>query len=180
MATHTELTGLFGADGVARVPFDEALASGLSEADARTLSEVGVPAELPVVFSMSAPGEPEAFTLVPVDTGEEVVEVLCLGGPADSTGMRFCLDLADGYVILLDLGGDEPSAEIVNTTLADFVEFLYRFALRLVETAEADEPELDRYTAELRGALAARDPLALSDEESWWSMVFDRLLAPTR
>ncbi|MGW4817015.1 SUKH-4 family immunity protein [Kitasatospora cineracea] len=175
MATHAELTELFGTEGIVTVPRAEAAANGVPEADARVLAEVGLPAELSVVFSLAAPGEPEAFTLVPVDTGDSVVKVLCLGGPTGNREMRYCLDLEDGYVILLTLG-DQPGAEIVNTTLDDFVEFLYRFGLRFGHVAAVGDRQADEYTEQLRTYLEARDPQAFAEEDCWWSMVFDRLL----
>ncbi|MEV7124190.1 SUKH-4 family immunity protein, partial [Kitasatospora griseola] len=142
---------------------------------AQTLADVGLPAELSVIFSLAAPGQPEAFTLVPVDTGDSVVKVLCLGGPTGNRDMRYCLDLEDGYVILLTLG-DQPGAEIVNTTLDDFVEFLYRFGLRFKHISTASDEQADAYTEQLRKYLESRDPQAFAEEDNWWSMVFGRLL----
>ncbi len=113
--------------------------------------------------------------MVPIDTGDEIVNVLCLGGPTGTTDMRYCLDLEDGYVILLTLG-DQPAAEVVNTTLAEFVEFLYRLGLRFEDIAGRTSEQMDEYTLQLRAYLAARDPRAFAEPDSWWSMVFDRLL----
>ncbi|GAA4884391.1 SUKH-4 family immunity protein [Kitasatospora terrestris] len=175
MATHAELTELFGAEGVITLPRGEAAAGGVPDADAQVLAEVGLPAELDVIFSLAAPGAHEAFTLVPIDTGEGIVKVLCLGGPTGSPDMRYCLDLEDGYVILLTLG-EQPAAEIVNTTLADFIEFLYRFGLRFQHIAAVDDRQADEYTEQLRKYLEARDPQAFAEDDNWWSMVFDRLL----
>ncbi|MFF4338374.1 SUKH-4 family immunity protein [Kitasatospora sp. NPDC001540] len=169
------MTELFGAGGIVSVPRSDADANGVPDEAARVLAEVGLPAEVGAVFSLAVPGRPKAFTLVPVDVGDRTVNVLCLGGPTDSDDMRYCLDLEDGYVILLDLG-DEPGAEIVNTTLAEFVEFLYRFGLRMKHTAGSTDRQSDDYTEQLRTYLEARDPLAFSEEDNWWSMVFDRLL----
>ncbi|GAA2084490.1 hypothetical protein GCM10009759_03580 [Kitasatospora saccharophila] len=175
MATHSELTALFGDEGVITVPRSKTAANGVPDAAAQTLADVGLPAELQVIFSLAAPGQPEAFTLVPVDTGDSITKVLCLGGPTGSNDMRFCLDLEDGYVILLTLG-DQPGAEIVNTTLDDFVEFLYRFGLRLKHISASSDQQADEYTEQLRKYLEARDPQAFAEEDTWWSMVFDRLL----
>ncbi|MEV7124292.1 SUKH-4 family immunity protein, partial [Kitasatospora griseola] len=67
-------------------------------------------------------------------------------------------------------------AEIVNTTLDDFVEFLYRFGLRFKHISTASDQQADAYTEQLRKYLESRDPQAFAEEDNWWSMVFDRLL----
>ncbi|MFF3273215.1 SUKH-4 family immunity protein [Streptomyces chrestomyceticus] len=175
MATRAELTEIFGAEGVISLPRSEAAAAGLSEDDARVLCDVGFPAELPVIFSLDVPGDPSAFSLVPVDTGEDITKVLCLGGPSGNSEMRYCLDMEDGYVILLTLGR-QPAAEIINSTADAFVEFLYRYGLRLKHIASADDQQADEYTKQLRQYLAERDPQAFAEEDTWWSMIFDRLL----
>ncbi|MFF5255146.1 SUKH-4 family immunity protein [Streptomyces leeuwenhoekii] len=175
MATYAELTELFSTEGIVRLSKEDALANKVPEHDAQTLADVGLPAQLDVIFSLDVPGEPAAFTLVPIDTGEGVVHVLSLGGPAGSTDMRYCLDLDDGYVILLSLG-EEPGAEIVNTSLPDFIEFLYRFGLRLKDITGVTDEQADQYTIQLRAYLEAKDPQAFAESDSWWSMVFDRLM----
>ncbi|MFJ5880962.1 SUKH-4 family immunity protein [Kitasatospora cineracea] len=71
--------------------------------------------------------------------------------------------------------GEEPTAEIVNRDLASFVEFLYRYALRLKHVAGVSDRQADEYTARLREYLAARDPYAFAAPDSWWNMVFGAL-----
>ncbi|MFF0410387.1 SUKH-4 family immunity protein [Kitasatospora sp. NPDC004745] len=175
MATHAELAELFSPQGVIRLDRREAVRHGIAGADVETLAGTGLPARLDVIFGLDVPGEPSAFSMVPIDTGDQVVQVLCLGGPTGATDMRYCLDLEDGYVILLTLG-EEPAAEVVNSTLADFVEFLYRVGLRLEHIRKVTDEQMDEYTRELRTYLSAQDPRAFAEPDSWWSMVFDRLL----
>ncbi|MFK0262560.1 SUKH-4 family immunity protein [Streptomyces angustmyceticus] len=175
MATHAELTEVFGVEGVVTLPLSEVATNGVPGDDAEILVDVGLPAEIPVIFSLNPPGEPSAFSLVPVDTGEGIAKVLCLGGPSGNPDMRYCLDMEDGYVILLTLG-QQPAAEIINTNLGQFVEFLFRYGLRLKHTAAASDQQADEYTEQLRKYLEAHDPQAFSEDDNWWSMVFDRLL----
>ncbi len=175
MATYAELAELFSPDGIVRMPLDEALASGIPEEDARLLAEVGVPLFVDVLFTVKVNGDPLAYTLVPISAAEDDgVTVLALGGPTDAEQLRYCLDLDNGYVILLGLG-EEPTAEIVNQSLDAFVEFLYRYALRLKHVAGVSDQQSDEYTAKLRGYLAARDPYAFAAPDSWWNMVFGAL-----
>ncbi|MGW4693989.1 SUKH-4 family immunity protein [Kitasatospora sp. YST-16] len=174
MATYAELAELFSPDGIVRMPLEEALANGIPEEDARLLAEVGVPVFVDVLFTAKVKGDPLAYTLVPISAGDDGVTVLALGGPTDADLMRYCLDLDNGYVILLGLG-EEPTAEIVNRDLASFVEFLYRYALRLKHVAGVSDRQADEYTAKLREYLAARDPYAFAAPDSWWNMVFGAL-----
>ncbi|MGE7438017.1 SUKH-4 family immunity protein [Kitasatospora sp. NPDC001175] len=175
MATRAELVEIFSEEGVITLPVEESIANKIPEQDARLLAEVGLPAALDVLFTLGGSKEPRAFTILPVDTGESVENVLVLGSPTDDSEMRYCLDLEDGYVILLDLG-EEPAAEIVNSSLEDFIEFLYRYALRLKHIVGTTDEQADKYTEQLRTYLEARDPQAFADDEAWWSMVFRRLM----
>ncbi|MEZ0091287.1 SUKH-4 family immunity protein [Streptacidiphilus sp. EB129] len=176
MATTQELTELFGADRIARVDREECLRFGVPEAAVTALSETGVPAFVDVLFTLTVQGEPVAFDLLPVEVGAEQVKVLVLGGPTDDPGLRYCLDLERGVVILLALGA-EPQAEIVNSSLETFVEFLYRMGLRGAHTAQADAPQQHEYYQKLADYLRAVDPVAFAEPDSWWSAVFEQLTA---
>ncbi|MFE3854480.1 SUKH-4 family immunity protein [Streptomyces griseorubiginosus] len=175
MATHDEMTELFGADRV--VTLDRAVAEehGLSEADAEVLCEVGVPTFVDVLFTLDTADEgPDPFTVVPVAAGGEETHILVLGGPTDDPALRYCLDLDRGYVILISLD-EEPRAEIANRTLADLVEFLYRFALRTKHLEHAAPQDRAPYTDKLVDYLKSRDPYAFAQPDSWWSMVFEQV-----
>ncbi|MGP3772012.1 SUKH-4 family immunity protein [Streptomyces sp. SDT5-1] len=174
MANHEDLTSLFGADGVVTLGKADALDNGISEEDAETLAVTGLPAFLDVIFTLRPDGDPASFSILPVEVGGESVEIFCLGGPTDSPRMSYCLDLDQGLVILLSQG-DRPGAEVVNSTLDLFIEFLYRFALRLVHVKSAEPDQKAKYTQELVEYLKSRDPRAFADPESWWSMVYDQL-----
>jgi hypothetical protein len=175
MATHDEMTELFGAGRV--VTLDRAVAEerGLSEADTEVLCDVGVPKVVDVLFTLDTAEEgPDPFTVVPVSAGGEETRILVLGGPTDDPAMRYCLDMERGYVILMSFG-DEPQAEIVNRTLADLVEFLYRFALRTKHLEHAAPQDRGPYTDKVVEYLRARDRYAFALPDSWWSMVFEQV-----
>ncbi|MFI6448661.1 SUKH-4 family immunity protein [Kitasatospora sp. NPDC050543] len=175
MATGQELAELFGPGGIVVLDEADSLANGVPADAAEVLAEVGLPAYLDVLFTNDIGAEPAEFSIVPVDAGDERVAVLVLGRPTDDQGMRYALDLRNGCVILLSLG-EEPAAEVVNTTLADFVEFLYRVALRLTETEHASDEQRAAYDRRLRAHLRDRDPLAFAQPDTWWSMIFDHLV----
>ncbi|MFB4317412.1 suppressor of fused domain protein [Actinomadura sp. 21ATH] len=167
MATNAELVRVFGEREVVRLDRADAEAGGLSPADVEALCEVGLPASMGFYFSMRV-DEPEAFTVLPVQAEGEDVPLLVLGGSPDGEPLRFCLDMKRGYVLLLALAeGEESTAEIVNRTLDDFVEFLYRIELRGQELAGASDEEARAYTAKLAATLEARDPEAFGEERLW-------------
>jgi hypothetical protein len=175
MATHDEMTELFGADRVVTLARPVAEEHGLRKADADALCDVGVPTFVDVLFTLdTAEGGPDPFTVVPVAAGSEETRILVLGGPTDDPEMRYCLDLERGYVILLSFD-EEPRAEIVNRTLSDLIEFLYRFALRAKHLEHAAPEDRSPYTDKLVEYLRARDPYAFAQPDSWWSMVFEQV-----
>ncbi|MGV9566059.1 SUKH-4 family immunity protein [Streptomyces sp. NPDC003480] len=175
MATHDEMTELFGADHVVTLARSVADERGLSESDAEVLCDVGLPEFVDVLFTLDTAEEgPDPFTVVPVAAGGEETRILVLGGPSDDPAMRYCLDMERGYVILMSFD-EEPRAEIVNRTLADLVEFLYRFALRTKHLEHAAPQDRRPYTDKLVEYLRARDRFAFAQPDSWWSMVFERV-----
>ncbi|GAA2511582.1 SUKH-4 family immunity protein [Streptomyces longisporus] len=175
MATHDEMTELFGVGHVVTLDRSAAEERGLSQADAEVLCDVGVPKYVDVLFTLDTAEEgPDPFTVVPVAVGDEETRILVLGGPTDDPAMRYCLDMERGYVILMSFG-EEPQAEIVNRTLADLVEFLYRFALRTKHLERAAPQDRGPYTDKLVEYLRARDRYAFAQPDSWWSMVFEQV-----
>ncbi|MFI9364960.1 hypothetical protein ACIG5E_28505 [Kitasatospora sp. NPDC053057] len=90
MATHDELTQLFSPEGVITLDREEAVRNKIADADVDTLASVGLPAHLDLIFSLKVPGEPSAFSMVPIDTGDEVVNTVeRLPGPRHAPSTRF-------------------------------------------------------------------------------------------
>ncbi|MFF8449465.1 SUKH-4 family immunity protein [Streptomyces leeuwenhoekii] len=175
MATHEEMTELFGAERVVTLARPIAEERGLSESDAEMLCDVGLPKFVDVLFTLDTAEEgPDPFTVVPVAAGGEKTRILVLGGPTDDPSMRYCLDMERGYVILMSFD-EEPRAEIVNRTLGDFVEFLYRFVLRTKHLEQAAPQDRGPYTDKLVEYLRARDRYAFAQPDSWWSIVFEQV-----
>ncbi|QKW08852.1 SUKH-4 family immunity protein [Streptomyces sp. NA04227] len=180
MATHEELISLYSEDGVILLDEAASKARGLPDEEAAQLARTGLPTFVDVLFTLKVRGAPRVFSLLPVETGEETVAVFILGGPTDDAALRYFLDLRRGYVVLLAGGPEGSQAEIVNATLADFTEFLYRVSLHKQETAQVPVSVRSSRARELRTRLAARDPLAFAAPDSWWSMIMDALEGPRR
>ncbi|MFI7641551.1 SUKH-4 family immunity protein [Nonomuraea sp. NPDC049400] len=175
MVTHEEMVEAFGDEGLLLMDAERCREKGLSEADTRILSEVGLPVRADLAFTTFIVAEPRVGSLVVFRTGNGEVNVLTLGGTSGDTGMRYFLDIQNGVVGLLSMD-ENPQAEKVNSSLESFVEFLYRLRLRQQalngESLEAGQS----YTQELWLSLKELDPDAFRDAEAWWSMVMDTLM----
>jgi len=91
-------------------------------------------------------------------------QLLVLG---DDEGTKLCLR-SDGCVLSVDPEGELPT-RFVNASPGKLARCigLYQSFVAL----EDDAPRVEGKT--LREALAAIDPLALEDEESWWSLILE-------
>ncbi|GAA3250429.1 SUKH-4 family immunity protein [Nonomuraea helvata] len=176
MVTHEEMVEAFGDEGLLLMDAERCREQGLSEADVRILSEVGLPVRADLAFTTFIAAEPRVGSLVVFRTGHGDVNVLTLGGTSGDSGMRYFLDIRNGVVGLLSMD-DEPQAEKVNSSLEHFVEFLYRLRLRQ-QALNGESLEVGQsYTQDLWLSLKELDPDAFSEAEAWWSMVMDTLLS---
>jgi hypothetical protein len=96
-----------------------------------------------------------------------------IGGLPDSPDLLFVLDTSTGVIALLNTAG--PPMELVNSSYALFVEFLYRLG-RLISTDPGGEARQAQARA-LHEELRIADPAAFEDPESWWSTAFTQLAA---
>lgn len=163
--TYEELVGLWGRKGVIQVPVEELDQVGEDEPAAV------LPLDVPDLFTVVVENdEAELFSTVPVqDESGDTRRLMVLGATADDPELLFCLDGESGEVLLLDTA--TPTLERVNASLPAFVEFLYRIT-PLVNAHGRDRARLAR---ELREELAAVDPSALADPDSWWPVTLDEL-----
>lgn len=170
MISHQEMSDLLGEDGLLYIPPEHVERFRF---DLRMLSpEAAIPAEVPLLFTAYIDDEIKLFNVLEIQVGDnEPMGLLALGAVPDEK-MYYCLDGDTGRVLLLDLG-DQVGLEPVNSSLATFVEFLYR----LEQFIRADQGRATRAprAAELRRELAALDPSAFADPESWWSIAFNQL-----
>ena len=173
MVGREELVQAFGPDGTVAMDYKEALGIGLSEVDALIVSHVGLPRHVGPTFTTEIVGSPPLFA-VRNFSDDGANKALILGGPSDDERMRYFLNVRDGFVGLVAFY-EEPQGEIVNSTLSDFVEFVYRIGIRDLtpepESASARRAE----TEELASLLVERDPFAFAEPDNWWSMVIAQI-----
>ncbi|MEU5536821.1 SUKH-4 family immunity protein [Streptomyces sp. NPDC020362] len=173
MASHEELVEIFGEENIDRMPYRKALQVGLSEEDALVVSHVGLPRNCGALFTTSVEGSPPLFA-VRNFSDDGANRALILGGPRDDPKMRYFLNVRDRFVGLI-VFGDEPRGEVVNSTLGDFVEFLFHIARRDVSPAPASAAEGIHDADQLAAALIDRDPHAFREPDTWWSIALQQI-----
>ncbi|MET7617801.1 SUKH-4 family immunity protein [Streptomyces sp. NPDC005408] len=170
-----ELDEAFGEDDVIVMDYELTGEFGAAPLDRRVLAYVGLPRRVGSIFTTEVVGSPELFAVREFELAGGNKSVLALGGPPDDERMRFFLDLQEGFVVLISFHEGGAQAEIVNSSLDDFVEFLYRFGLRDKDLSGASIEEDRQYTAGFVEVLKEFDPFAFSQPDSWWSMAIDRI-----
>ncbi|GHJ35079.1 SUKH-4 family immunity protein [Streptomyces sp. TS71-3] len=173
MAAHAELAEIFGEENIEKMGYREALRTGLSEVDALILSHVGLPKSVGAIFTTQLKGSPPLFAVRNFDDNGDN-RALIIGGPEDDHRMRYFLNVRDGFVGLIAFH-DEPHGEVVNTTLGDFVEFIYRIAQRDISEQPGSGEEGLQEADMLAALLIDRDPHAFRNEDTWWSMAINRI-----
>ncbi|GAP51673.1 SUKH-4 family immunity protein [Streptomyces azureus] len=174
MVARWQLNEAFGED-VIHLNHDLAGELGVPPVDRGILAYVGLPRKVAGLFTAETVGSPELFSVTAFDLPGGRKEAISLGGPPGDDMMRFQLDLHEGYVVLVSYHADKPQAEIVNSSLDEFVEFLCRFAVRAKELRDASAEETREYTEGFIEVLKEIDPIAFSQSDSWWSMVTDEM-----
>ncbi|MFB6436660.1 SUKH-4 family immunity protein [Streptomyces sp. NPDC056411] len=176
MITNEILAATYGEENIVTMPFKRARQIGLSPLDSRMLAFVGLPRESPPIFTTRTQDGPDSLSVHGFKTDGEDNKILILGAPADDNRRRFCLDVRDEFIVLILFKANESWAEIVNSSLDSFVEFIYR--IQEFRDQIGKEPAESRQTVEsLRSYLRDLDPPALEESDSWWSVALDRLSA---
>lgn len=148
---------------------------GLSEADFAILTGTGLPRRAGDVFTADVPDGP--FGLFAVQPLDEDGQALILGRFELDADMLYFLDVKDGDVVLVSLGGgeEETQFEVVNTSLEAFVGFVGRLGA-YTDAPRAENPADDKARlAEIAEELERLDPMAFEHPHRWWAMVVSQL-----
>jgi hypothetical protein len=157
---------LWGAERLLLLPMAD-LDEHLAFPDELLPDEFALPDGVPVLFTADLPDGTPLFGLVEIrPPGEEPLRRVVLGAAEDDPTLLFVLDVVTGAVEILNTA--DLVLERINSSLALFVEFLYRIVLLAGEGLHPTRVD------ELRAGLAGRDPLAFVAEQSWWSTAFDQ------
>ncbi|WP_436988760.1 SUKH-4 family immunity protein [Streptomyces sp. enrichment culture] len=166
---------VFGEENVVCVSYEETVRLGVRPVDRRVLAYVGLPRRVKPFYTTDIEGAPEMYSVKAFSFSGGDKKALCIGGPEEGGEMRFFLDMEEGSVVLVDFHGGETRAEVVNSTLDDFVEFLHRFGLCEKDILGRSPEEIGEYVRGMEEVLKDFDPLAFSCDDSWWSMAIDHV-----
>ncbi|MFE6923626.1 SUKH-4 family immunity protein [Nocardia sp. NPDC057663] len=132
-----------------------------------------LPYEVPIVYTTRVANEMPLYSTVllenHVDDERNARKMVLIGSVPDCPDMLFLFDQDTGAVVSLDT--QEPAPQFVNSTLRDFVEFLYRFS-----SCFADGPGGTERFGELPEELSRNDPAAFEEKSSWWPMIFNEVM----
>ncbi|MDQ8706999.1 SUKH-4 family immunity protein [Streptomyces sp. LHD-70] len=186
------LTSVFGHDGVRHYAPEAVAESRLPDTAKATLTEAGLPADLPLFFTADNPEAPSAgglFTDVPTNlrerrspAGEEklavlghlirigfdgvaVIAVQCLPGSTEPNGL--------GAIWAID--PVTASARYVNISLSAYARSLALLAETRQRMVGMNPYEAGAAVAELQEQLAAIDGTAQANPDTWWSLIVEQM-----
>jgi hypothetical protein len=167
MVPYDAVEQLWGEDRLVFLPMAE-LDEHLAFGDALLPDNFALPDGVGVLFTVDVPAVTPLFAVLDIAPPEErPLRRVVLGATEDDPALLFVLDVDTGAVEILN--SEEMTLERINSSLALFVEFLYRIVLLAERSLHPIRVE------ELRAGLAIRDPLAFATDHSWWHTVFDHL-----
>ncbi|MDI3420752.1 SUKH-4 family immunity protein [Streptomyces luteolus] len=186
------LTSVFGHDGVRHYAPEAVAESRLPDTAKATLTEAGLPADLPLFFTADNPEAPSAgglFTDVPTNlrerrspAGEEklavlghlirigfdgvaVIAVQCLPGSTEPNGL--------GAIWAID--PVTADARYVNISLSAYARSLALLAETRQRMVGMNPYEAGAAAAELQEQLAAIDGTAQANPDTWWSLIVEQM-----
>ncbi|MCX4910043.1 SUKH-4 family immunity protein [Streptomyces sp. NBC_00878] len=165
---------LYGRENVYTATPEDADRFGLSPADSDFLVHVGLPRHAPPFFTTQVEGGPDFLEVIDFTTSEGEQRELVVGGPPGDPEMRFSLDVNEGFITLAVLRGDDSHGEIVNNSLGDFIEFIYRIdehARRVAGDPSVREESLQELSAHLRSI----DQFSFERADDWWAVALHLL-----
>ncbi|MEU6370740.1 SUKH-4 family immunity protein [Streptomyces sp. NPDC046931] len=192
VALGRHLVEVFGEEGVRRHDADDVADSPLPETAKSTLTWAGLPADLPLFFTADRPDAPPAgglFTDVATNLRERrspaaeerigalahlvrigfdgvaVVAVQCLPGTTEPDGL--------GAVWAVD--PVTAAARYINVSAAAFARCLALLATTRQRMRGLDPVAAGAAVAALQEQLAAIDPSALGNPDTWWSLIVEQM-----
>ncbi|NBE53693.1 SUKH-4 family immunity protein [Streptomyces boluensis] len=186
------LISVFGHDGVRRYALEAVAGSRLPDTTKATLSEAGLPADLPLFFIADNPEAPSAgglFADVPTNlrerrspAGEEKLAVL-------GHLVRIGFDGVAVIAVQVLPGSTEPNglgaiwaidpvtadARYVNISLSAYTRSLALLAETRQRMVRMNPYEAGAAVAELQEQLAALDATAQANPDTWWSLIVEQM-----
>lgn len=154
----------FLGNDVVKVPLTMMKNSTLSHSDRDFLVEVGLPTRDGLLFPFFK--RADQFSV----WDNEGQRYLVL---AEEREQKLCLDMDSGEIFLIDARNELPT-RFVNSNIESLLEFIKDYEEAKAEALDATEETLNNSLTALRQRFTNKDPQALEDEESWWSVVLEQ------
>lgn len=177
-----ELAQAFGPQAVFRYDQQAVSRQGVPEIVAQTLLWSGLPREYPPFFWAQAQlGRPvPTLAELALERGlqpaPDAGSYLVMGG---DVGRQLCVQYGTACIVAVpteaDLGGQPVPPQFVNASLPQFVRCLALLGRMWPLRYGLNPEQAGRWTSDFQGQLAALDPQAVSDPESWWSVLLEQM-----
>jgi hypothetical protein len=177
-----ELAEAFGPQGVFRYDPQSASRQGVPEIVTQSLTWSGLPLEIPPFFwAMAQPGRPvptlaEVAAERGVQSGADAGSYLVMG---TDFGRQLCVQYGTAYIVAVPLeagpGGQSAPPQFVNASLPQFARCLALLGRMWRLRYGLTPDQAGRWTTDFQAQLAALDPQAVADPESWWSVLLEQM-----
>lgn len=152
-----------GSDTV-KVPLPLLKNSSLAQSDRDFLVTVGLPTREGLLFPFFK--RADQFSVWNSDGQRYLVM-------AEEREQKLCLDMEGGKIFLIDARNELPT-RFVNSNIESLLEFIKDYEEAKGEFLEATEGKINNILTALHQRFSSKDPQALEDEESWWSVVLEQ------
>ena len=165
MITHQDLVRLWGEENIVLADPGTLTRLHLHPEALQVLIEIGLPRLVERLFAATEP----AMLEVPHRPGR-----WCRIGtePLEWSNAEFCVEAQTGDVVYLFPAGDGLD-RFVNSSLALFVECLYRDTADRIRWSAASDDEVIRSARRLERQLRRIDPPAFADPDHYWAVTFE-------
>jgi hypothetical protein len=177
-----ELTEAYGPQGVFRYDPQSASRQGVPEIVTQSLTWAGLPLEItPFFWAQSQPGRPvptlaEIAAERGVQPAPDAGSYLVMG---TDFGRQLCVQYGTAYIVAVPLeagpGGQPVPPQFVNASLPQFARCLALLGRMWRLRYGLTPDQAGRWTTDFQAQLAALDPQAVADPESWWSVLLEQM-----
>uniref|UniRef100_UPI001A9DCFA4 SUKH-4 family immunity protein n=1 Tax=Streptomyces sp. YIM 98790 TaxID=2689077 RepID=UPI001A9DCFA4 len=177
-----ELAAAFGPQGVFRYDQQSVSRQGVPDIVAQTLVWSGVPLMLPPFFwAQAQPGRPIP-TLAELAAERHIVPAADAGSYlvlGNDFGRQLCVQYGTAYVVAVPLeggpGGQPAAPQFVNASVPQFARSMALLGRMWPLRYGLNPEQAGRWTTDFQNQLGSLDAQAVSDPESWWSVLLEQM-----
>jgi hypothetical protein len=177
-----ELAEAYGPQGIFRYDPQAASRQGVPEIVTQSLTWAGLPLEItPFFWAQAQPGRPvptlaEIAAERGVQPAADAGSYLVMG---TDFGRQLCVQYGTAYIVAVQMepgpGGQPVPPQFVNASLPQFARCLALLGKMWRLRYGLTPDQAGRWTTDFQAQLAALDPQAVADPESWWSVLLEQM-----